>query len=128
MEEILILLVQIAVEIAAQVFFFYPFETIAWQRDDSGSPNGCGWFLISCAFGGARGGLSTLVAPNLLLPHAALRGLNLLLSPLIVGGLAAWLARGRKEIGHKIEPTHFFWLGLVFSLSFTLLRWAFGAR
>jgi hypothetical protein len=126
MEEILILIVQVLVEIFAQTFFLFPFEYFAWKCDDTDSPSGCVWVMICCAAGAGLGGLSVALAPNLLLPHVALRLLNALLSPLAVGGLAYWLARGRKKATKSTAAARYFWLGVAFSLCFTLTRLAFG--
>ena len=128
MEEFLIIVVQLAVEVIAQSFLLFPLESLAWQRDTADSPGGCGWLLISCMVGAALGGLSVAIAPHLILPHVGLRLLNVILSPIAVGGFAYWLAQGRMNISQRTHPTYYFWLGFVFSMSFTLIRLAFGDR
>ena len=128
MEEIIVLLIQFILEVGLQLFGSIGFDaaTPAKKSDDKEQP-GCGWLVAFAVFGGICGGLSLIFAPKLLLPTLGLRIANLIVSPLIAGGMSylvarfAWSSRGW-------EPSHHFWRGFWFALAFGLIRFAYAHR
>lgn len=134
MEEVLAFLLQLLFEVGLQLFgglgVDVATETARRERGKRGETveeEGCGWLLMFGAVGGACGGISLLVAPNLVLPNVGLRVANLVLAPLIAGGLsyvfATFLFTAKGQ-----NASHHFWRGLSFALVFGLVRFAFGKR
>lgn len=134
MEELLALLLQLFLEIGLQLFgglgFDAATETARRKRGTHGEVNdedGCGWLLLFALVGGACGGISLLLAPNLVLPNVGLRVANLVLAPLVAGGVSyavatfVWAPRGQRA-------GHHFWRGFCFALLFGVVRFAFGKR
>ena len=135
MEEILALLIQLVLEVGLQIFgsigFDFATESRRSTRDEKGEivqqGDGCGWLIAFAVFGGICGGLSLIFAPKLILPKIGLRIANLVVSPLIAGGLSylvaryIWSARGSS-------PTHHFWRAFCFALAFGLVRFAYAHR
>jgi hypothetical protein len=132
-EEIVALLIQLVLEVGLQLLGSIGFDFATESRrtknehgrvEDSG---GCGWLLLFAVFGGICGGISLIFAPKLLLPNLGLRAANLVVSPLVAGGLSylvasfAWVARG-------VSPRHHFWRGFSFALAFGLVRFAYAHR
>lgn len=122
MEEILVVVFQIFFEVILQFFGSVPidFSTRSDRFD-----RGCGWFVLHAAIGGLLGFVSTLLAPQLLLPHAALRIANLLVAPLLAGGIAYLFARWAKSRGNAYDPIAHFWHGVLFAFMFGAARFAF---
>ncbi len=133
-EELLALLLQIFLEIGLQLFgglgFDVATETTRGKRGKHGETvddDGCGWLLLFAVLGGACGGLSLIFAPNLLLPNFGLRAANLVLAPLVAGGVSyafatfVYAPKGQSA-------SHHFWRGLCFALLFGIVRFAFGRR
>ncbi len=130
MEEILALLIQLVLEVGLQIFGSIGFDFATEsrrKRDEKSEGDGCGWLIAFAVFGAICGGLSLIFAPKLILPILGLRIANLLISPLIAGGLSylvaryVWSARGSS-------PTHHFWRGFCFALAFGLIRFAYAHR
>lgn len=125
MEELLAVLFQIFFEVVLQAFGSVPinFTTRSEKLD-----RGCGWVLLHGGAGGLLGYLSTLVAPKLLLPYTALRIGNLLVAPLLAGGIAYLFARWARSRGNNYDPTDHFWHGVLFAFMFGAARFAFAER
>jgi hypothetical protein len=113
---------QIFFEVLLQFFGSVPinFSTRSERFD-----RGCGWFLLHAVIGGFLGFLSALIAPKLLLPYAALRIANLLVAPLVAGGIAYSFARWAKSRGNAYDPESHFWHGVLFAFMFGAARFAF---
>lgn len=134
MEEVIAFLFQLLLEIGLQLFgglgLDVGTETARRKRGKHGETvdeDGCGWLLLFAAVGGACGGISLLLAPNLLLPNFGLRVANLVLAPLIAGGVSyvfatfVYAPKGQSA-------SHHFWRGFCFALVFGIVRFAFGKR
>jgi hypothetical protein len=132
-EEVAALLIQFVLEVGLQLFGSIGFDFATESRrpknehgrvEDS---DGCGWLLVFAVFGGICGGISLIFAPKLMLPNLGLRAANLVVSPLVAGGLSylvassVWAARGAS-------PRHHFWRGFSFALAFGLVRFAYAHR
>jgi len=133
MEEIVALLIQLVLEVGLQIFGSLGFDWATESRRDrkkdgeTQEHDGCGWLVAFAVFGAICGGLSLVFAPKLLLPNVGLRVANLILAPLLAGGLSylvaafVWTARGQN-------PQHHFWRGFWFALLFGLVRFAYAHR
>ena len=133
MEEIVALLIQFLLEVGLQLFGSIGFDFATESRraknekGETKDSDGCGWLFAFAVFGGICGGISLIFAPKLMLPNLGLRVANLVVSPLIAGGLSylvaafVWAARGKS-------PQHHFWRGFWFALAFGLVRFAYAHR
>lgn len=134
MEEILALLLQLVLELGLHLFgglgFDVATETTRRTRGTHGrtvEEDGCGWLLVFAVVGGACGGISLLIAPNLILPNFGLRAANLVLAPFVAGGVSyvfatfVYAPKGQSA-------SHHFWRGFCFALLFGVVRFAFGKR
>ena len=133
MEEIVALLVQLVLEVGLQIFGSIGFDFVTESRRKHGKGgetqehDGCGWLFLFATFGAICGGISLIFAPNLLLPNVGLRIANLVVAPLLAGGLSylvatfVWAPRGQSA-------GHHFWRGFWFALAFGLVRFAYAGR
>ena len=128
MEEVLIVLVQFVAEVLFEVLIYLPFD-LPWRRDAAtGERTGVGW-LVGYAFaGGAVGGISLLVAPRLLIHSVPLRLANLVVAPVVAGGLSWALAAWRRSRGAATSPRTHLWTAFWFVLAFSGVRLAYAAR
>ena len=78
-------------------------------------------------FGAAVGGLSLLVFPNHLTPPGLLRKLNLIFTPLAVGGCMAALGAWRARRGQSLLRIDRFVYGAFFAASMGTVRFFFAA-
>jgi hypothetical protein len=130
-EEVIGLILQFVFEVVLQLFGSIGVDAATSSRHRTGKEEkeeaGCGWLVAFAVFGAICGGLSLLVAPNLLLPNVGLRIANLIAAPFLAGGLSylvakhVWTQRGW-------EPSHHFWRGFWFALAFGLVRFAYAHR
>lgn len=137
MEELIAFLLQVVLEIGLHLFgglgADVATEATRSKRGKRGAKgevveeDGCGWLLLFAAVGGACGGISLLLAPQLILPNFGLRFANLLVAPLIAGGVSyvfatfVWAPKGQSA-------SHHFWRGFCFALLFGIVRFAFARR
>ena len=133
MEEIVALLVQLVLEVGLQIFGSIGFDFATESRRKHGKDgetqehDGCGWLVVFAVFGAICGGISLIFAPKLLLPNIGLRIANLVLAPLLAGGVSylvatfVWAPRGQSA-------GHHFWRGFWFALAFGLVRFAYAGR
>jgi hypothetical protein len=133
MEEVVALVIQFVLEVGLQIVGSIGFD-FATERQRTRNAqgqveenDGCGWLVLFAVFGGICGGISLIFAPRLLLPNLGLRIANLVVAPLVAGGLSylvasfVWAARGQS-------PQHHFWRGFWFALAFGLVRFAYAHR
>jgi len=121
-EEILVVLFQIFFEFLLQFFGSVP---INFSFGSARAERRWGWLLLHAVVGGLLGALSTLLVPNLVLPYAALRIANLIVAPVLAGGIAYLFARWAKSRGHAFDPVAHFWHGVLFAFLFGAARFAF---
>jgi hypothetical protein len=76
--------------------------------------------------GGLLGGLSLLVFPTHMVSSHGLRVLNLIIVPLLVGGMMVLMGQWRAKRGQQIKRLDRFGYGYVFALSLGMMRfiWA----
>lgn len=122
-EEILVVVFQLFFEILLQFFGSVP---INFSFGSGRFERGCGWFLLHATIGGFLGFVSAMIAPTLFLPYVALRIANLIVSPLLAGGIAYLFASWAKSRGHSNhDPASNFWHGVLFAFMFGAARFAF---
>jgi hypothetical protein len=126
MEEIIALIFQFVIEVGLQIFGGAAIDAAESRRSKDKGEAGCGWILLFAVFGGITGGLSLLVAPNLLLPNMGLRIANLVVSPLIAG-LMSYLAAKHLFSDGRDADQHF-WRGCMFAFAFGVVRFAYAHR
>ena len=92
MEEILIVLLQILFELVLQILLYGGLDFTAWSfgREDKSDSTGCGAMFIFFAIGAGLGALMNWLYPRPVLAYDWLRIGNLIVAPLLAGGLA-WL-------------------------------------
>ena len=83
-----------------------------------------GWLLLFAVFGAILGGISLLIFPKVLLPTVGLRIANLILTPVLAGGMSAFVAK----MGSLPGPQTHFWRGFCFALPFGLIRFMYADR
>lgn len=116
MEEILVVAIQIFFEFGIQ---FFSSPIIDFSFGDRVN-KGCVVVVVHMLLGGGLGWLSTLLFPKFLLPIAALRIANLLLGPVLAGGISYFASKSFL----KQEPWTGFLHGYLFSLMFAMARYA----
>ena len=127
MEEVIGLVIQFVLEVGLQLFGTIGIDAATSHRRSEKEEAGCGWLVAFAFFGAIFGGLSLIFAPKLLLPTLALRIANLILAPLVAGGLSYLVAR-HVWTSRGWEPSHHFWRGFWFALAFGLVRFAYAHR
>jgi hypothetical protein len=131
MEELAAFVIQILIEFGIQLFGSLGFEWATGsdrkKADGTADDNGYGWLVLFAVIGGACGGISLVLVPNLLLPALWMRVLNLVLAPVAAGGMSYLFARKVWAAG-GYGPRHHFWRGFVFALAFGLVRFAYAHR
>ena len=73
------------------------------------------------------GGLSLLLIGHHLTPDGQLRLVNLVLTPVAVGGLMVAMGAWRARKGEPLLRINHFFYGYLFALCFALVRYAFAA-
>jgi hypothetical protein len=122
-EEVLAVIFQVAFEIGFQVLISGGVDLAA--AASRRTPSGCGWAVTHAVVGGLCGWLSALMVPHLVLPYTWLRIANLVVGPLVAGGLTLLVDRWLRRGAGGATP---FWHGFGFALAFGLARFAFAAR
>ncbi len=126
MEEILVIFFQLFFEFFIQIIGSGLLDGIG-RATTSKREDGCAILGLHIFFGGGLGWLSTLLAPKLFLPFAALRIANLIVAPLVAGAVSYLLAKWTAKEGQTIGSGHFVH-GFLFALMFGLARFAFADR
>jgi hypothetical protein len=120
MEEFIVILIQLFFEFGIQ-FFASPLTDFSLGNK---TDKGCGILCLHMLLGGGLGWLSTLIAPKLLLPLAGLRIANLIVSPLLAGGIAWFAAKQWTRQDAQSAFLH----GALFALMFGMARYACGTH
>lgn len=98
MEELLIALVQMAVEIIAEAIFSLPWNLAVSSSERRASDQGRAlrsrtWYVFSLIAGAVAGGISLLAMPRAFSGGSALRLAGLVAAPFFSAGLAFWIAK-----------------------------------
>jgi hypothetical protein len=99
------------------------------RRDgDSKWDRGCGVLVFHVCIGGLCGWISTLLAPKLILPWAALRIANLVIAPAIDAAISYALALLARSRGNDWSPPDHALQAFGFAFFFGAARFAFGVH
>lgn len=122
MEEFLAIAFQLVFEVVIQMLGS---PGISWAGNSKWDR---GWTVLTfhIVVGGLCGWLSTLIAPKLILPFAALRLANLLIAPLVAGAVSYGFAKLANAHGNDWSPTDHAIQGFGFAFFFGCARFAFG--
>lgn len=124
MEEITILAIQFFLEVVLNAAVALPFDWSLGERTYR-SGMGCAKPLIFLAIGVGCGFISLLVLPTLLIPLPWLRLTNLVLSPVLAGALAAYLAYLRYKDTSPTQLRAHFMNSFLFTLAYASVRLAY---
>ena len=124
MEEIVAVGLQIFFELGIQLLGAPGIDGFSTRSSDK-TERGCAWVVLHTFLGGLCGWISTLLFPKLVLAHAGLRIANLIVAPVLAGGVSALIA---KLLRRRTDTWTPFWHGFAFALAFGLARFAFGTR
>ena len=125
MEELVAVLFQVFFELAIQLFGS---SGIWWATGNEKVDKGCAYFFLHSFAGGGLGWVSTIIAPHLVLPYAGLRIANLIVAPLVSGGISYGFARFANSRGQKWDPMAHFLHGAMFAFFFGAARFTFGTH
>jgi hypothetical protein len=128
MEEILVALLQFILELALNVFSYFPFDWPSKRRGSIEPESVAGWCVLWVLLGGTIGGLSLLVFEHSLIHSPWLRLVSLGASPLISAYLSQAIAAARKKGNFNINPRNHFWYAFWFSLSVAVVRFIYETR
>lgn len=123
MEEVVAVFFQVFFELLIQLLGS---SGISWATGNERIDKGCLYLFLHAGVGGGLGWLSTVFAPHLVLPYAWMRLGNLLVAPLVSGGISYGFARYAKSRGNDWDPPTHFLHGALFALMFGAARLAFG--
>jgi hypothetical protein len=84
--------------------------------------------VVLFAIGAVCGGLTNWIYQRPLLPYDWLRIINLVVGPLVAGGVGWLIAEWRRRRGTAISPSLHFWIGFWFVLGFDLVRFVYAKR
>jgi hypothetical protein len=122
-EEIVVVIFQVFFELLIQLFGS---SGIQWATGNDKVDKGCLFVFLHASVGGGIGWLSTVIAPQLILPYSWMRLGNLLVAPLVSGGISYGFATYAKSRGNDWDPPTHFLHGALFAFMFGAARLAFG--
>ncbi len=120
MEELLGLILELILEIL--LYSGADFVVIP-REEEEGFP--FGWMTLFFLLGAGLGAIANLVQPRFLLPYPWLRVINLIVGPLIVGGIARAWTKWRRRRGRKLVPRNHFAFAFLFTFAFDLVRFVY---
>jgi hypothetical protein len=125
--ELLIIIVQFVFELVLQLFFEGLVEVGAQKFSSKKREPMNPWLaLIGYVFLGAIiGGISVWIWPTSFIASQPLRVVNLLVTPLLAGGVMALIGAWRAKRGDPVLYIDRFAYGLVFAFSMALVRFFF---
>ncbi len=117
------------IQFLAEIFLQLFFEVLAeaglhfWDRQKKYNPYwvSLGYILL----GAILGGLSLILFPESFLSSTSLKIINLIITPIIIGALMAWIGRHRKIRSKDVIRLESFFYGYLFALSMALVRMLF---
>lgn len=127
--DLLYILLQVLIEVFGQVVIeiLWGFVTSAYQSAfDRPAKNAITGSIGLCLVGTAIGGLSLLIWPDRVLLSGLLAGINLVLSPLVVGWALHRWGVFRQSRGHWTSGIASFWGGASFAFGTAIVRFVAG--
>jgi len=125
MEELIALFIQFVVEVLLEVLGTLPWDMLSYRWDDR---TGCSLVLLTLLAGGAVGGISVLIFPHTMLHHGWSRMGNLIVAPLLSGGMAWLMAKRRERRGRAVPELRHFWHSFGFTFALAAVRLAYCNR
>ena len=119
MEEVVVALLQVFLEFFVEFLVYVGLDIVSYQTE-RGSTFGCIVLGLFALAGMALGAVVNWLHPNPFLGFAWLRLTNLIVGPILSGGLSAAIARWRQR-----EPWAHFWMALCFVLGYNAVRFAY---
>ncbi len=125
MELVIDLLLEILIQIAGELLFELGLHAVAEPFRKPPVP----WIAAIgyALFGTLFGAISLWLVPHHMVAGAALRWLNLLLTPIAAGLSMAWLGSWRARRGQVVLRIDRFSYGYLFALCFALVRFVWAA-
>ena len=134
MEELLIVILQVSLEIVAQVLLELPWDLALGsgeRRSDAveKKPNYLAWSISSLVVGALVGGVSLLVVPHTLIRSSQFRVAYLFLAPIASASTALLLSRIQRS-GNRawVRPTMHGLCAFLFAVTLTTIRFAYAER
>lgn len=119
MEEVVAALLQVFLEVFLEFVVYIGLDIVSLQ-DEKGNTRGCVLFGFFVLAGAGLGALVNWMHPRPVLPFPWLRLLNLVVSPVLAGGLSVLVARWRRR-----DPPLHFWMAFCFILGYNAVRFAY---
>lgn len=119
MEEVVAVLLQVFLEVFLEMLVYFGLD-VASLKDEKGRTHGCvllGSFTLA---GVVLGAVVNWVHPHPVIPLPWLRVVNLIVGPILAGGLSVLVARWRQR-----DPMLHFWMAFCFVLGYDLVRFAY---
>ena len=124
MEDLLAKFLRVLVELVFQVIgtFWNRPSTLRERSATETAIHAAGAWL----FGGIVAGAAWAYAlPDFILPNTMLRMGNLVVGPMLSGGVGYFIARHRAKANPNIRPNNHFWYLFLFALGLVTTRYAF---
>lgn len=118
-EEIVGAVLQVFIELFLELLVYVGLDVIS-VRDERGNTYGCVLFGLFALAGIGLGAVVNWLHPQPVLPFPWLRLTNLIVGPLLAGGVSAVIARWRGR-----DPLFHFWMAVCFVLGYDAVRFAF---
>lgn len=115
------LLLQLVFEVCAELGLEAIKEAVKPSKPPNPALAAFGYFLM----GSLLGAVSLVVYPNKFALSHGLQLVNLVVSPVTMGGVMVLMGRWRAHRGQSRLLLHRFWFGLLFALAFALVRFAY---
>ena len=115
--------VELLIEICAQFAFEIGFETLSHSLRKGKKPNPILAYTGIAILGFLIGIATSLIFSERIVTQAPVKGLSLILSPILLGTLMHVFGNWRRQKGHKTSRLATFWGGALFAFSFALVRW-----
>ena len=127
MEEVLIVILQLVFELAVQLLLYGGIDCITMWVEKNDKPGGVGCLLmfIFALMGVGFGAFANLFHPGAFLPFGWLRIANLIVGPLLAGGVSWLFTDWRRRRGARLVPIMHFWFAFFFVFGFNLVRFVY---
>ncbi len=127
MEEIIIVILQVALEVVLNSFACIPFDLGSYSNERADKNQTSLKCFLMFLVGTIIGLLSWVFIPKVMLPYSWLRILTLFLSPVLAGFVSLQIARFKAK-REDVWPWRHFWYSFFACLGLVLVRFVFCAR
>jgi uncharacterized membrane protein YccC len=128
MEEALVLILQLLFELIVQLLLYGGIDFITMWVEKNDKPGGLGCLLmfLFAVIGVGFAALANLFHPVVFLPYDWLRIANLIVGPLLAGGVSWLFTDWRRRRGARLVPRLHFWFAFCFVFGFDVVRFIYG--